>query len=59
MEEEVNQIMFDITNPYLRRIVHNILKKYQEAFFSFLQRNVITMRLWWLSFHISFDVTPC
>ena len=35
MEEEVNQIMFDITNPYLRRIVHNILKKYQEAFFEF------------------------
>ncbi len=24
MEEEVNQIMFDITNPYLCRIVHNI-----------------------------------
>ena len=35
MEEEVNQIMFDITNPYLRRIVHNILKKYQEDFFEF------------------------
>ena len=35
MEEEVNQIMFDITNPYLRRIVHNILKKYQETFFEF------------------------
>ena len=35
MKEEVNQIMFDITNPYLRRIVHNILKKYQEAFFEF------------------------
>ena len=35
MEEEVNQIMFDITNPYLRRIVHNILKKYQEPFFEF------------------------
>ena len=35
MEEEVNQIMFDLTNPYLRRIVHNILKKYQEDFFEF------------------------
>ena len=30
-----DQIMFDITNPYLRRIVHNILKKYQEDFFEF------------------------
>ena len=45
MEEEVNQIMFDITNPYLRRIVHNILKKYQKPSSSSLQRNVTTMRL--------------
>ena len=35
MEEEFNQLMFEITNPYFRRIVHNILGKYQEAFFEY------------------------
>ena len=45
MEEEVNQIMFDITNPYLRRIVHNILKNTKKTSSNFLQRNVTTMRL--------------
>lgn len=45
MEEEVNQIMFDITNPYLRRIVHNILKNTKKTSSNFQQRNVTTMRL--------------
>ena len=37
MEEEFNQLMFEITNPYFRRIVHNIKK----PFLNIQQLNVI------------------
>lgn len=35
MEAELNQIMFEITNPVMRRIVHKILSQNQQAFFEF------------------------
>lgn len=35
MEEEINRLLFEVTNPYMRRIVHKILAKYQTEFFEF------------------------
>lgn len=35
MEAEFNQLIFEITNPTMRRIVHKILGNYQQAFFEY------------------------
>ena len=35
MEEELNQYIFEITNPTWNRIVRELLKKYHDEFFSF------------------------
>ncbi|KAF1303365.1 MULTISPECIES: 3'-5' exoribonuclease YhaM family protein [Enterococcus] len=35
MEEEINQTLFEITNPHWNRIVRFLLNKYQKEFFEF------------------------
>lgn len=35
MEEEINQLLFDITNAHWNRIVRHLLNKYQKQFFEF------------------------
>ncbi len=35
MEEEINQLLFEITNAHWNRIVRYLLNKYQKQFFEF------------------------
>ncbi len=49
--------MFDITNPYLRRIVYNMWRNTKETFFEFLQRKRHHhVCRWTKKFPYSFDV---
>ncbi|EQC81796.1 CMP-binding-factor 1 [Enterococcus sp. HSIEG1] len=45
MEEEINQTLFEITNPHWNRIVRFLLNKYKKEFLIFQQLNGITMPL--------------
>ncbi len=45
MEEEINQLLFDITNAHWNRIVRHLLNKYQKQFLNFPQQNGIIMLL--------------
>jgi 3'-5' exoribonuclease len=35
MEEEINQLLFEITNAHWNRIVRYLLNKYQKEFFDY------------------------
>lgn len=35
MSQEIQQLLFEVTNPTMRRIVHKLLTKYQQEFFEY------------------------
>lgn len=45
MEEEINQLLFEITNAHWNRIVRYLLNKYQKQFLSFRQQKETIMHL--------------
>lgn len=49
MEEEINQLLFEITNAHWNRIVRYLLNKYQKQFLSFRQQKKPSCICQWIS----------
>ncbi|KFN93561.1 3'-to-5' exoribonuclease [Tetragenococcus muriaticus PMC-11-5] len=59
MEEELNQVLFEITNPHWNRIVRFLLNKYKQEFFEYpAAKKEPSCICWGVSLSHHNDVTP-